>query len=120
VNDNQIISEARGHKCYNGILMSKCYPAGKADECESGCLGYLNYSGSTAPWNEDIYAWIDKMDLWRKFTQHLGRLVCNKETMPDDYKKGEAYMIDRAAWLVIKATPAQKASALAKSIKESK
>ena len=73
-----------------------------------------DYSNDPGAWTPELFQKIEDAGLWRKFMHHLGKITQSGTEWRDSFKEN----VDWAGWLIAKSAPAQKASALARAIRE--
>ncbi len=120
--DNEVISKWRGecrhegHHYENGRYggFSKCHTCGREDDDQYRFMDdVINYDSDPSAWTPELYQKIEDAGLWKQFALNI---VC--EHIPN-FNEIKLYgKIINTAWEGIKATPEQKASALARAIEE--
>jgi hypothetical protein len=105
---NEIISKARGecrHVFNRGGYCNYCH---KSDSELDWHLGKSEQDYSTDPsaWDSELYEWIEERVLNLRMVELIIPLDCFERGFPD------------IRWHILKSTPAQKAEALSKAIRE--
>lgn len=109
--DNERISKlmGEGFVCQEGGLEYDCTSVGlDCRECDH--WGYREYDTFEATWTPELYKAIEDAGLVESYCNHL-RDIC----MNDDWCGQNEYYLE---WFKLKATPAQKTSALARALQE--
>jgi hypothetical protein len=119
---NEIISKARGecrhereyenHKS-NYVLYS--YKNGYRYRCSKCKKLYVNWPDNTnysdpSAWDSELYQWIEERGLVAEFLKHLKYITQTNNMI--------GTVMEFAFWRIAKSTPAQKAEALSKAIRE--
>lgn len=118
--DNQVISNARG-ECRHKWLTKQDAMQGMyfiCDKCDKRWVGILpldtDYSGDPSAWDDELYKWIEDEGLSTEMQYWLYTYNCDDTEI--QCVKHSLVIGSVTMWELIKASPAQKASALAIAI----
>lgn len=111
---NEIISKARGECRHEWIKKGRPhfhdYNCSECNLWENAPLSQApDYSTDPSAWDSELYQWIEERGLATSFEAHLINIASNGKYILGDIMAG---------WELIKSTPAQKAEALSKAIRE--
>lgn len=124
---NEIISARRGecrhtdHHYENGryggyYSCNNCNRTHNSNDYGDFFGDVTNYSTDLAAWDSDLYEWIEGEGLWGEFRDTLCNMLMSEYDIPANTEIGT---IKTLFGILIKATPPQKAEALARAIEES-